>query len=143
MSDAEIIITPDGTTARHIHSDELTAMTAELGDQTIRRASNVEPTSELSPLAVLTALGGEPPKDAANYAVSHATTESYRERLPAAWWADMYPVGGPVLGPFGTRQLALDEEVKWLREHNIPTCETCGNNDNSNDGTTDGDPTSD
>lgn len=139
MSDAEIIITPDGTTARHIHSDELTAMTEGLGDQTIRRASNVEPTDELSQRArdaVWTQLfpAGLPCLD-----------DSGPDDVvpPNKWWADMHPVGGPVLGPFDTRQMALTEEVAWLREHNIPTCETCGNNDNSNDGTPDGDPTSD
>lgn len=30
------------------------------------------------------------------------------------WEADMSPVGGPVLGPFETREEALKEEVKWL-----------------------------
>lgn len=34
------------------------------------------------------------------------------------WSADLAPVGGPILGPFTTRQEALDQEVKWL-EHNI------------------------
>jgi len=30
------------------------------------------------------------------------------------WWADMGPVGGPVLGPFGTRGEALAAERGWL-----------------------------
>ena len=30
------------------------------------------------------------------------------------WWADMGPVGGPVLGPFGTRAEALQAERGWL-----------------------------
>jgi hypothetical protein len=30
------------------------------------------------------------------------------------WWADMGPVGGPVLGPFGTRGEGLAEERAWL-----------------------------
>jgi hypothetical protein len=33
------------------------------------------------------------------------------------WTADMSPVGGPVLGPFETRSLALDAEVAWLNEN--------------------------
>lgn len=33
------------------------------------------------------------------------------------WTADMSPMGGPVLGPFGTRSKALKEEVKWLENH--------------------------
>ena len=31
------------------------------------------------------------------------------------WWADMRPVGGPVLGPFSSRAHALDAEREWLR----------------------------
>ena len=30
------------------------------------------------------------------------------------WWADMGPVGGPVLGPFGSRSEALEAERGWL-----------------------------
>jgi hypothetical protein len=30
------------------------------------------------------------------------------------WWADMGPVGGPVMGPFGTRGEALAAERGWL-----------------------------
>ena len=30
------------------------------------------------------------------------------------WWADMGPVGGPVLGPFGSRSEALQAEKRWL-----------------------------
>jgi hypothetical protein len=31
------------------------------------------------------------------------------------WWADMGPVGGPVLGPYGSRSEALAVERGWLR----------------------------
>jgi hypothetical protein len=31
-----------------------------------------------------------------------------------AWWADLSPVDGPVLGPFPQRSDALREEVAWL-----------------------------
>lgn len=39
------------------------------------------------------------------------------------WWADMSPVGGDVLGPFGTRSEALISEQAWLETHwlNRPT----------------------
>ena len=30
------------------------------------------------------------------------------------WWADLSPVGGPRLGPFNRRSLALDAERVWL-----------------------------
>lgn len=32
------------------------------------------------------------------------------------WTADMSPVNGPELGPFTTRQAALNAEVDWLRK---------------------------
>ena len=33
---------------------------------------------------------------------------------PLQWYADMAPSAGETLGPFGTRQEALDAEVEWL-----------------------------
>ena len=36
------------------------------------------------------------------------------------WLADMSPVGGPVLGPFGKRSQALDAEQAWLSAHWLP-----------------------
>jgi hypothetical protein len=30
------------------------------------------------------------------------------------------PVGGPVLGPFPRRDVALNIEVEWLNQHKIP-----------------------
>ena len=39
---------------------------------------------------------------------------------PEGWTANLAPVNGPVLGPFALRQEALDAEVQWLEEHNIP-----------------------
>lgn len=36
------------------------------------------------------------------------------------WWADLRPCGGPVLGPFETRALALAAEVEWLSGHGVP-----------------------
>ena len=32
------------------------------------------------------------------------------------WWADMGPVGGPVLGPFAERSAALSAERAWVAE---------------------------
>ncbi len=37
------------------------------------------------------------------------------------WTADMLPVGGPVLGPFDSRSIALVAEVRWLHKHWLPT----------------------
>ena len=36
-----------------------------------------------------------------------------------AWWADLAPLGGPRLGPFTRRSLALATEEAWL-ERNWP-----------------------
>ena len=33
------------------------------------------------------------------------------------WLADLEPVGGPALGPFGRRSEALDAEVSWLESN--------------------------
>ena len=33
------------------------------------------------------------------------------------WWANLWPVDGPVLGPFGRRSEALAAERRWLDEH--------------------------
>ena len=36
------------------------------------------------------------------------------------WWADMGPVRGPVLGPFGNRTEALQAERGWLVGRDTP-----------------------
>lgn len=33
------------------------------------------------------------------------------------WWADMGPINGPVLGPYGSRSDALRAEQAWLITH--------------------------
>ncbi len=33
------------------------------------------------------------------------------------WWADLQPVGGPVLGPFPIRSAALKAENAWLETY--------------------------
>jgi len=33
------------------------------------------------------------------------------------WWADLSPVGGPLVGPCATRSAALEAERAWLEEH--------------------------
>jgi len=33
------------------------------------------------------------------------------------WWADLSPVGGPLLGPFDRRGAALAAEERWLDSH--------------------------
>lgn len=35
------------------------------------------------------------------------------------WTADLFPVNGPVLGPFRVRTEALSAERRWLEEHRL------------------------
>jgi len=44
----------------------------------------------------------------------------YRE-LATKWWADMTPIKGPVLGPYKTQGEALAAEIKYLKDHDLPT----------------------
>jgi hypothetical protein len=37
------------------------------------------------------------------------------------WWADMGPVEGPVLGPYGSRSDALQAEREWLSAMRLST----------------------
>jgi hypothetical protein len=36
------------------------------------------------------------------------------------WWADLKPVGGPVLGPYPRRSEALAAEQAWLESYWLP-----------------------
>lgn len=44
---------------------------------------------------------------------------SHVEPCGTEWTADMAPVGGPVLGPFKTRQEGLQAEQDWIFENLI------------------------
>jgi hypothetical protein len=62
----------------------------------------------------------------AEHGESVTSRASHVEPTPdGKWEADMSPVDGPKLGPFGTRVEALKEEVKWLEENHIPAPMSC------------------
>lgn len=48
------------------------------------------------------------------------TRASHVEPAQAGGWlADLGPVGGPVLGPFGLRREALAAEAEWLEQNRL------------------------
>lgn len=94
-----------------------------------QRASNVEPGGALSQAALLCLM----PEFVETTPVDGLTATSVsllkvRDEYVNHWFADMTLCGhNVVLGPYAPedRELALREEVAWLREHNIPVCEPC------------------
>lgn len=42
---------------------------------------------------------------------------SHVEHSHNGWHVDLWPMGGPQLGPFARRSVALEVEAEWLREH--------------------------
>jgi hypothetical protein len=105
MRTLKIVIPREGP-PRALYSEAAQALLAPVGDMQIRRVSYVEPTDSLS--------------DAATAWLSKHHTGPLP---PNAWWADLTLVRGPVLGPFNTRDYALQEEIDWLHEHAIPFVE--------------------
>ena len=49
--------------------------------------------------------------------VSIARASRVEPDAQGRWFADLAPLGGPVLGPFARRGDALAAEVAWLTEH--------------------------
>lgn len=119
MSKKITIIVPRdrATGTRAIHSPEAAAVLAKLGTTETRRASHVEPPGDLSQAALEWLLVHNPMA----YSTLVTDINTAASLLPEdSWWADMLPVGGPVLGPFFDKNVALAEEVKWLTDHRIP-----------------------
>lgn len=114
---------------RAIYSPLTASLLSAMGETEMRRASHVEPGSELSDAALAWLLTN---KTATEQVSHHAAklcwrmwTSNGRCRVVDKWWADLLPVDGPVLGPFDTNTEALEAEVVWLKEHNIPICGPC------------------
>ena len=103
----KIIFNPSGS-ARTIYGEEIDL--TQLGTVELRRASHVEPTTELTSKARAWLFDKYEELD--NHLASAAPDKCY-------WWADMLPMNGPVLGPFDTRSQALVAEVAWLEEHGL------------------------
>lgn len=99
----EIIITANGD-LRFIYNDDAAAL-MNAGKATIVRASHVEPASDYC------ATHG------AWMAVECNALGCVRLGLAHQWAADMAPSGGPLLGPFDSRQSALAAEVEWLQQN--------------------------
>ena len=97
------VVIPRSGGARALYSPVAQTLLAPLGDVQVRRAACVEPTDNLSSAAL-------------RWLEEHNTGE-----IPAStWWADLLAVGGPVRGPYNTRDCALKEEIEWLQEHGLP-----------------------
>lgn len=85
-------------------------------DMEIRRASHVDPTSELSVSAEEWIWENLPNGTLPTGVMSELQEAVYP---PNKWWADLLPIGGPVLGPFDKRSQALAAEVDWIMENFI------------------------
>jgi len=109
-----IIVEPDGA-SRHLVTSESDEVFAGFGEKDFTwRNSHVETWNSLS-------------RDARDWLQFHApSTNPGRMAIEAGrldfnwWWADMLPVEGPVLGPYGTHGEAIRAEVRYLHEHNLP-----------------------
>lgn len=111
---------------RHIYNENLEEISQAISDKReTTRASHVEPSASLSEAAR---------EWISDYAAKHGYPctmngspgelrvvwpQDVPARWPNCWWADMLPMNGPVLGPYATRQVALDAEVEWLDEHHL------------------------
>lgn len=126
---SEFIIPKRGE-PRGIYSPEVQKIAQGLGKTETRRASHVEPTEELSPAARDWIWNSIDDLDVACDGSPSGVLHELHDQIypPGKWWADCLPVGGPVLGPFEDRDTALDEESKWLKANNIPTCRSCADN---------------
>lgn len=126
-----MFISPKGE-VRHTYSPEATRISNSLGRQTtIRRASKVEPSAELSDEAIVWLALCEPdprqvfiawPRETIPTADAIAGLRSVlmADYWATKWWADMLPSGGPVLGPYDDRDTALEAEIAWLQDNQVP-----------------------
>jgi len=113
-----LIITKTGQ-ARGLLGPLVGKITKQLGQQTIRRASHVEVTDDLTENAKRVLYHD-------HVAGAGLPVHQFLSQLPTnAFWADMSPCHavGLVLGPFDTREDALAAEEAWLIANGIPTAD--------------------
>lgn len=96
---------------RAIYSDITAAVLQQLGQTSIARASHVEVGKDLTP-AQRQMLSSQ--------FVQNTAGQPIKPEYANRWFACMYPVNGPVLGPFSTRSEALLAETDWLTAQRLP-----------------------
>lgn len=114
------IVIGKGGEIRHLHDDRVTAALSKLGTSSLERASHVEPLNELLSIPGaqrwlwkhLQRTTGCGPDEA---------NKKLAEMSRLEWWADLRPVGGPILGPYAGRDAALSAEKEWLESHGVPS----------------------
>jgi len=95
----EFVVKADGTIV-NLLEDEQPWLNAIGEVAAITRNSHVETRDSLSP-------------EARAYLQKHCQVRI----RPEMWWADMLPVGGPVLGPYPTKDAAIAAELEYMREN--------------------------
>lgn len=112
MKTVDLVIRPDGT-IESVHADSLVPFFNKMGSMTRSRASRVEPTEELSDEAIHSLMTQKVmPETGLDLGLAFLLFH-----FPAAWWADMTPSAGPVLGPFDLHQQAIEAELRWLHDN--------------------------
>lgn len=113
---------------RAVYDEMSSKVIGALGNVETMRASHVEPGSALSDEALEVLYGMA--VGCVNAGVFRPGHKGFiiSPHYESWWFADMTPTGYQVvLGPYppDSRDKALADEVKWLHEHNIPTCAAC------------------
>ena len=107
MARFDIIIHPDGV-IEHIHDDAVTALTSQLGEAAITRASHVEPWDELT--------------ETQQRQILRKLTNATEHDMHNKWFDDRTPLTKQSMepfGPFNTRAEALAFEHDWIEKNHL------------------------
>lgn len=108
----QLIIEPNGA-ARHLVDEVSERFGSAIGPKlSTQRASHVESWFDLSPEAKAWL-------EANGWCCGGCCDDQVVD--PNAFWADLLPSGGPVLGPYDKYNDAIAAEIKWLQERGLPT----------------------